>query len=180
VLHGNDSTKIVISDASLVLLQEFLQREVSLEEYLRGDYPRGLSGGLVGSGAQQTLMRDATRPYTIYSDIDAAQRVLGLSEQYQAKAVIRHPRHLNIRDFQTGSFILLGGPLADPWHRLFENRLNFVFEADLERGTARIRNKSPRNGEQEVYAPVAAKGTEFAIVALVPNPSFAVGEGRGR
>src|SRR5262249_52180674 len=70
---------------------------------------------------------------------------------------------------QTGSFVLLGGPLADPWHRLFENRLNFVFESDLKRGTAWIRNKSPRGGEREIYAPAVEKGTEFAIVALVPN-----------
>ena len=160
----------MISDASLVMLQEFLHRLVSLEEYLRGDYPHGLVHQVMDSNTQQTLMRDATRPYTSYSDIDAAHRFLGLSQQYQAKAVIRHPRHLNIRDFQTGSFVLLGGPLADPWYRLFENRLNFVFESDLKTGNAWIRNKIPQSGEQQIYSPDGgAAGIEFAIVGLVPN-----------
>jgi hypothetical protein len=166
VFHSGDSTRIVISDASLVLLQESLQRLVSLDEYLRSDYPRGLANERQ-SADMQTLMRDATRPYTSYCDIDAAHRVLGLSQDYQAKAIIRHPRHLHIRDFQTGSFVLLGGPLADPWYRLFENRLNFVFESDLKTGTAWIRNKSPRPGEHETYVPAGA--AEFAIVGLVPN-----------
>jgi hypothetical protein len=169
VFHTGDSTRIVISDASLVMLQEFLHRFVSLEEYLRGDYPRGLTHQPLNSSIEQTLMRDATRPYTSYGDIDAAHRFLGLSQQYQAQAVIRHPRHLHIRDLQTGSFVLLGGPLADPWYRLFENQLNFVFESDLGTGNAWIRNKVPRGGEQAIYSPGGEAEIEFAIIALVPN-----------
>ena len=62
IFRTGDSTRIVISDASLVMLQESLQRWVSLEEYLRGDYPRGLFRQPLDSSKQQTLMRDATVP----------------------------------------------------------------------------------------------------------------------
>jgi hypothetical protein len=169
VFGTGDRASIVISDASLVLLQEFLHRAVSLEEYLRSDYPRGIDRQRLDPGTQRILLRQAARPSANYSDIDAAHRLVGLSQQYQAKAAIRHPRHLHIRDFQTGSFVLLGGPLADPWYRLFESRLNFVFESDLKAGTAWIRNKRPLGAEQTAYSPDDAVGTEFAVISLMPN-----------
>jgi hypothetical protein len=170
VFRTGDSTRIVTGDAGLMQLEEFLHRLVSLDEYLRADYPQGLSRQPLDRGIQRMLTRDATRPYTSYSDIDTAHRILGLGQSYQAKAVLRHPRHLHIRDFQTGSFVLLGGPLADPWFRLFEDRLNFVLESDLETGKAWFRNRTPRTGEPAVYSPAGRPGrTEFANAALVPN-----------
>ena len=170
IFRTGDSTRIVTGDAGLMQLEEFLHRLVSLDEYLRADYPQGLSRQPLDPGIQRMLTRDATRPYTSYSDIDTAHRILGLGQSYQAKAVLRHPRHLHIRDFQTGSFVLLGGPLADPWFRLFEDRLNFVLESDLETGKAWFRNRTPRTGEPVVYSPAGGPdGTEFANAALVPN-----------
>ena len=170
VFRTGDGVRVVIGDASLMQLQEYLQRFVSLEEYLRADYPLSLSHQPADSGIQRILMRDAARPYTSYSDIDTAQRILGIGQEYRTKAVLRHPRQLHIRDFQTGSFVLLGGPLSNPWYRLFENRLNFVLEPDLKTGKARFRNRNPRMGEPAAYSPPGgADDTEFAIAALVPN-----------
>jgi hypothetical protein len=170
VFRSGDTTRIVISDASLVMVQELLRRPVSLEEYLGADYPLGLARQPLESDVRQAVMRDALRPYTSYEDMDAAHRILGISQEYRASAVIRHPRHLHIRDFQNGNFVLLGGPIADPWCRLFENHLNFVLESDLRSGNAWIRNKTPQGGEQAIYSPSArAPGLEFALVGLVPN-----------
>jgi hypothetical protein len=170
VLRTGDSTKVVISDASLVLLQESLQRLVSLDDYLRADYPQLLWPGTRDSGTRRRLIRYATRPFTSYSDLESTHRILALSHQYQTNAIIRHPRDLHLRDFQTGSFVLLGGPLADPWYRLFDKHLNFTLESDLAKGTTWIRNKAPLNREPAIYSPRSGDGAiEYAFVSLVPN-----------
>ena len=169
VFRAGEAARIVISDSSFVLLQEVLHRRVSIEEYLSPNYPGGLADSELDARLKQIVMRDAARQRSSYGDIEAAQRIAAVSQQYQAKALLRHPRHLQVRDFQAGNFVLLGGPLANPWYRLFENRLNFVFEPDFKTGRMRIRNRNRRRGEPAVYSPAGVGETEFAIAALVPN-----------
>ncbi len=165
-----DSTKIVISDAGLAMLQEFLHHKIPLENYVKGDYPHGLIPTSTSPDLVQLLLRDCVRPYTNYGDIGASNRLIQLAQNYQATAVIRHPRHLNIRDFETGGFVLLGGPLANPWYSLFENRLNFVFEINVDTGSTLIRNKAPQSGEQATYSPSSGPtAVDFAVLALLPN-----------
>lgn len=168
-LHG-DSATIVMSDAGLAVLQEFLGHRISLESYLKGDYPRALIPESAGPAAEKILERECVRSYTTWGDVGAANRLLQLGQSYQARTVIRHPRHLNVRDFETGGFVLLGGPLANPWYALFESSLNFVFEIEAGTGKILIRNKAPQRGERITYSlndgPVSA---DFAVAALVPN-----------
>ena len=176
VFLPGDTAKIVMSDAGLVVLQEFLHHKVSLESYLKGDYPRGLIPKSASPDLEKILERDCVRPYTAYGDVGAANRLLQLGHNYQAKVVIRHPRHLNVRDFETGGFVLLGGPLANPWYALFESRLNFAFEINVDTGNVVIRNKAPQSGEQVTYSPSfaeshdqGASSVDYAVVALLPN-----------
>jgi hypothetical protein len=176
VFQPGDTVKIVMSDAGLVVLQELLHHKISLESYLKGDYPLGLIPKSASPDLQKILARDWVRPYTTYGDVGAANRLLQLGNNYQAKAVIRHPRHLNVRDFETGGFVLLGGPLANPWYALFESRLNFAFEINVETGNVVIRNKAPQSGEQLTYSPSSGESrnqgsstVDYALVALLPN-----------
>ncbi len=176
VFLPGDTAKIVMSDAGLVVLQEFLHHKISLESYLKGDYPRGVIPQSASPDLEKILERDCVRSYTTYGDVGAANRLLQLGHDYQAKAVIRHPRHLNVRDFETGGFVLLGGPLANPWYALFESQLNFVFEINVDTGNVLIRNKVPQRGEQATYSPSSAESqnqgpisVDYAVVALLPN-----------
>jgi hypothetical protein len=170
VFLPGDSATIVMSDAGLVVLQEYLHHRVSLESYLKGDYPRALIPQSAGSDVAGILERESVRSYTTYGDVGAANRLLQLGQNYHAKTVIRHPRHLNVRNFETGGFVLLGGPLANPWYALFENCLNFVFEIDGDTGKILIRNKTPQPGEQVTYSPNDGPvSVDFAVAALLPN-----------
>jgi hypothetical protein len=170
VLLTGDSVKIVISDASLVLLQHYLGRRLSLNDYLQGDYPRALLASKGDPGAADVLERAALAGYGTYADIGPATRLLQFGQTYRPKAaVIRHPRQLNIHDFESGSFVLLGGPLADPWYSLFEPHLNFVFEVEYGTGGVWIRNKVPQASEAPVYAPGKNSNSDFAVIAVLPN-----------
>jgi hypothetical protein len=170
VFLPGDNATIVMSDAGVAVLQEFLHRRISLESYLKGDYPRGLIPQSAGSDVERMLEQECVRSYTAWGDVGAAHHLLRLGQSYQAKTVIRHPRHLNARDFESGGFVLLGGPFANPWYALFESSLNFAFEFDGDKGKVVIRNKAPRSGEQMTYStnegPVSV---EFALAALLPN-----------
>jgi len=171
VFRTGESTKIVISDVGLVILQEYLHRTIALQEYLRDDYPHFLLPSVAENDARATLDRASVRPYTSYSDFGAANKLLQFGQRCQAETVIRHPRQLNIRDFETSNLVLLGGPLAVPWYRLFEPSLNFVFEVDYRNGTIWIRNKAPKSGEQQLYFSAVQPNAEetFAIIAVLPN-----------
>jgi hypothetical protein len=131
ILSTGDSTKIVMADVGVVFLEHFLGRTISLHDYLRADYPYYLLSSVQDSNIRTILQGASVRPYTSYSDVNAVTKLLQFTQKYQPKLFIRHPRQLNIRDFETSSFILLGGNLSNPWFQLFESRLNFVFESDL-------------------------------------------------
>lgn len=173
ILRTGDSTKIVMADVGLVFLEHFLRRTISLQDYLRADYPDYLLSSVHDSNTRALLTGASVRPYTSYSDANAVTKLLQFTQKYRPNLFIRHPRQLNIRDFETSSFILLGGNLSDPWFQLFESRLNFVFESDLKEEKVWIRNKSPRSGEQQIYLPVARSNSEetFAVIGMFPNLS---------
>jgi hypothetical protein len=171
VFGAGDSAKIVIGDVGLTLLEHSLPRMISLEDYLRDDYPRSLLSSVADHNLRAVLESASARPYTSYSDVNSVTKLLQFGQKYQPKIFIRHPRQLNIRDFETGNFILLGGPISIPWYQLFEPRLNFVFEADFKEGKVWIRNKAPKSGERQIYLPVVRANAEetFAVVAVLPN-----------
>jgi hypothetical protein len=173
VLGTGDSIKVVVGDVGLAFLEHSLARILSLEEYLRDDYPHYLLSSVSNKGLQATLESASARPYTSYSDVNAVTMLMQFGQQYQTKFFVRHPRQLNIRDFETSSFILLGGPISNPWYQLLEPRLNFVFEANIKEGKVWIRNKAPRPGEEQTYLPVVRPNAEetFAVIGVLPNLS---------
>ena len=173
VLRTGDSITVVVGDIGLTLLEHSLARILSLDEYLRDDYPQYLLSSISNKDLRATLASASGRPYTSYSDVNAVTMLMQFGQKYQPKFFIRHPRQLNIRDFETSSFILLGGPISNPWYQLLERRLNFIFEADIKGGKVWIRNKAPKTGEEHTYLPVARPNAEetFAVIGLLPNLS---------
>ena len=87
------------------------------------------------------------------------------------RAPIRFSRHLNIRDFKTENFVLIGSRRAVPWAQLFEPQLNFSFEEDPATHRFHLRNKRPKPGEPAIYVPTEHDGSleSYADIALLPN-----------
>jgi hypothetical protein len=81
---------------------------------------------------------------------------------------------MQLPDFKSGNFVLLGSKRAIPWVELFESQLNFLFEFDQTRRVPVIRNRSPRAGERAEYlnGTVGEPGDAFSFVAFVPNLTY--------
>jgi hypothetical protein len=95
-----------------------------------------------------------------------------LSRQFGPnQATLPYARHLNIREFKTGNFVLNGSRRGIPWVRLFEPHLNFAMEEDKKTGRFYFRNKAPKRGEQVTYSPIEKDGAieTYADIALLPN-----------
>jgi hypothetical protein len=143
---------------------------LSLDEYIRFDDQKPLPQ-LAGKGHFPGMSL-----FTDFRDTIFAQQLIGIWPS-EGHLGIRHSRLMQVRDFRTGNYVLLGGPVSDPWVGLFEKQLNFQFETDVT-GRVGIRNRNPRGGEKPFYwtsYEQGKNGISYARIAVVPNLS---GSGR--
>lgn len=170
---GGQTTNIVVADTCLVMLQDILNTDIAVADYVAGGYPERLLDKVPDQNLARALRLISTRQYTSLADLNSARRLSELSHRYAPNApAIRYARHMNVRDLKSGNFILLGSRRGIPWVRLFESQLNFSMEQDARTRRYYYRNKSPRAGEADAWyqetKPDATIET-YADIALVPN-----------
>lgn len=168
---GTQPAQVVVADSCLVLLQDVLNTDLTVDDYAGGHYPADWLRALKSNELKSALGLLTSRQYTSLADLNLSSRMLEISRQFgPGQALVRYSRHLNTRDFKTGNFVLLGSRRGDPWVRLFEPALNFSMEEDAHR-VFYFRNKSPKPGEQTIYAPFEKDGAleTYADIALLPN-----------
>jgi len=169
---SNAPVGIVVSDSCLVLLQDVLHTDLTVDNYVDGQYPGTWLQGVKDSELKSALQLLSERQYTSLADLTLSTKLMELSRRFGPKqAAIHYARHLNIRDFKTGSFILLGSRRGVPWVRLFDQQLNFAMEEDKKTHRFYFRNKSPGPGEQAVYSQTPQDGVleSYADIAFLPN-----------
>jgi hypothetical protein len=167
-LDGQHQTTIVCGDTTLVVLENFLHRSLTLEDYLDPGYLALLSSVKAHDGS--TLL-SRNRRYTSMADVALVAKIMQLSEPFWGRISVRSAAAMQVSDFRNGNFILLGSRRAIPWSELFENQLNFRVEFDETRQLPVIRNRSPKAGEQSEYVngSIGEPGDSFSCVAFVPN-----------
>jgi hypothetical protein len=158
-------TTIVLSDASLVLLQMLTGQLVSLTDYSDTSYltqPKmGHDSVLIGS-----------RPYTSLADaLLTAQLVQTAAVQHRSISV-RYARDVKMRDLNYEDLIFIGSAYSDPWIHEFDENCNFVVQVDEATRRLYFLNKSPQKGEAQHY--YAAGGDNrsnenFGLVTYLPN-----------
>jgi len=172
-LFGNgQATGLVVSDTCLVMLRDILHSDVTVDEYSRHEFSSDLLRKVSDPSLRSALELIAGRQYTSLADTNIASRLKELSHRFgNGQTSIRYARHLNIRDFKTENFILIGSRLGIPWVSLFEPQLNFVLEEDRSTHRFHFRNKKPRPGESATYVPTEDAGTQetYADIAFLPN-----------
>ncbi len=172
-LFSGQPTNIVVADTCLVMLQDILDTDIQLSGYLDGQYPASLLEHVPDQSLQKALRLISTRQYTSLADLNSAQRISELSHRYTPTSpAIRYARHINVRDFKTGNFILLGSRRGIPWVRLFDSQLSFSMEEDKRTKSYFFRNKTPRSGEPAAWRQEAKPDNTletYADIALVPN-----------
>jgi hypothetical protein len=163
---------VVVADTCLVMLQDVLHTDVLLADYSNRQYPENILRREPDLKLRSALQLIATRQYTSFADTNIAFRLRALTQQFtNSRVSVRYARDLSIRDFKTGSFVLIGSRRAIPWIQLFEPKLNFTYQEDKSKHQFYFRNVSPKAGELAAYVPSEKDGIQetFADVAFLPN-----------
>ena len=170
---GQDVT-IVASDTCSVMLQDILDVDIPLTDYLSGAYPNKWISAVPDRRLRDALQLISRRRYTSLGDLSVVQKMIELGHRFSRTPRIRYARYLDAREFKAGNFVLIGSRRGIPWIQLFEPQLNFSMEEDHESHKFYFRNKSPLPGEQSSYG-VTRDGKptpeSYADIALLPNLS---------
>jgi hypothetical protein len=172
-LFGNSQpVGVVVADTCLVMLQDVLHTDVLLADYSNRQYPENILRRETDPKLRSALQLIAARQYTSFADTNIAFRLRALTQQFaNSRVSVRYARDLSIRDFKTGSFVLIGSRRAIPWVQLFEPQLNFIYQEDKLKHQFYFRNVNPKPGEPAAYIPSEKDGIQetFADVAFLPN-----------
>ncbi len=165
-------TSIVLSDSSVSVVQNLLRKRLTLTQYLSPGYPRDVLASL-GDPQSSVLLGEITRhPYTSLNSAIVASKLHYSGRLAGVDAPLRFPRDINLREFKSENFLLIGSIRSVLWMELVEGQLNFTFCGDSQSLDFSICNKAPQAGELPLYkAETAADGTktDYATIALLPN-----------
>jgi hypothetical protein len=167
-------TSIVVADTCLVMLQDLLDVDIPLSEYVTGGYPLKLVPSVPDPQLRAALQLIGSRQYTSFGDTNISARLMELGRRFGAQTNLRYSRYMTLREFKTGNFVLIGSRRGVPWVQLFEPQLNFSMEEDHASRQFHFRNQAPLPGEQGIYGITRDSGNNqqtYADIALLPNPS---------
>jgi hypothetical protein len=166
---AQQKTNVVVGDANLVLLEDFLRSEITLEQYLGREYPNNLLAAVNSDQAHRILEIMSSWRNGWYGDFGIAKLVFDENRGDAGRAQLRFPRGLNIGELKTDNFVMLGSRRSIPWMQLFENRLRFALEYEPQSGLW-IRDKSaPAQTAYRILRDQSGVRETYARVALVPN-----------
>jgi hypothetical protein len=160
-------TDIVVTDSSLGLLQDLIQRPVPLAEYAHPDQ-WGQADDLRAKPELQAAARlAARRHYTSFANVNLARRILALAGDDQARIAVQFARDFGVRQMKSDNVILLGSQRANPWVELIEGQMNFRFGYDAALRQSYFENRQPRTGEPASYRNDDV--TSYCRIAFLPN-----------
>jgi hypothetical protein len=169
-LFGADhSTVIVASDTGLTSLQTLTGSNVSLAEYLSGDY-RTHATPLAGT-TPEVAEKIASRRSTSIVDLDIVTKLYQLPGVALNRMQLRYARDLRPNDLKDEPVILLGSAEGTPWVQLFEDKMNFVFVHDHQNHRFVVLNRLPHSNEQSRYEADLTGPVHrvYGLIALRPN-----------
>lgn len=170
------STLQVPGDSGLVLSHTFDQRNISLNEYLLGDYRSSTfnaSTNPLPSDMRALRVEMTNRRYTSIVDLDAAVRLAQIAQTLHSNLQVRYSRDLRPNDLKTGNVILVGAFEANPWVELLERNMNFLLQNNYKAKVFSVINKSPREGEPTHWDSRLddPQRRVYGVVAFAPNLS---------
>jgi hypothetical protein len=164
VFPSGGLTTIVVGDACLAFMRDHFGQGITLEEYLQ--HSENLASPFARRGARSLLR--CTKGLTSNEDMSSANRLVKALSPRAGTILVRHPRDVNIRDFENNNFMLVGDPLADPWYELWSPYLNYVREP--AGSGLHIRSRSPAKGDPSIYTPTLEdKQTQFVVLRSFPT-----------
>lgn len=168
----NHETFIVCADSALVLGEEITQSQVLLSDYVNRKYwplPTKSTAGF--ESVLETLRQ---RQYTSITDVRLVQQILEANHDFRDRASVRSARNVQLVDFKSGNFVLIGSRFSNPWVQLFEPSLNFRFRFDFRTKRTGFENVNPKPGERRenwVEGDLLQAEQTYCVIAFVPNLS---------
>ncbi|MGC2402815.1 MAG: hypothetical protein WA510_23685 [Acidobacteriaceae bacterium] len=170
--QAEGNVTIVLPDTSLVMIQNVLGRDVSVADYVSGDFPQPQAASI-----KNPLMRHLIFDLGIYRTTSMTEAMSGVDflqtlQPGGVSAHLRYARDLHAQDLSEGNSILIGGPNSNPWVSLFVDRTNFRHVDDLATHMHCFENLHPLSGEQARYENVySGQSVGYVDVAFTQNPS---------
>lgn len=167
MFSGHSEARIALTDANFTMHKFLSRREMALTEYT--------SARWLWDFREQVpqVIPLAVTPYTSVASAVTAARISSLLERAGCSPLVRSARNLQLRDFkEVRPIVLLGSAPSNPWVELFDERLNFVLEIDIEKRGQRCRNRVPRAGEEPFYTAVQSEanpGVAYAVISVLAN-----------
>ena len=161
-------TLVVTGDSGLVLYETFERQEVTLPDYIAGDYHSSTNS------SEPIWQKDLpTRRYTSVTDLDLAIRLSRLPQWDDQRADVVFARDLRASDASKSNLVLIGSRQANPWVSLVDESMNFTLAPDGN-GRFYFVNRHPLAGEQPFYLPSQlGSGTSdssvYALICYRPN-----------
>ncbi|WP_321471884.1 hypothetical protein [uncultured Paludibaculum sp.] len=168
---GGELTTIVIADSSFALLQDTLRSALTLDEYTKGGLPRLIETET--DPRLKAVLRDmSTRQHTSLADATISSKLRVIGRQAGGRVTVRYSRHMGVRDFNSGNFVIIGSKRGVPWVELFEQDMNFRLKHIGPDWRFGFVNQKPQPGEAEIYSTMVPPNTpteSYATIAFLPN-----------
>ncbi|MDF2434962.1 MAG: hypothetical protein JWP44_4593 [Mucilaginibacter sp.] len=158
-------TLFVPGDSGLVIWEGLTGRQLSLNEFLRGDYHKEPSAD---QQSVQFIADDLSkRRYTTVVDLEVLDFLSRAAKSDLSRLQMRYARDLRPNDLKEGNVILVGANEANPWVELYEPEMSFIFSKDPATHLSSIENRAPQSGEPPRWD--LADGHAYAVVAFLPG-----------
>ncbi len=156
---------MVLTDNSLMEIQNLLNTTITLQEYLSPDYPENELSRLKDPESRKILSFSSKVRNTDATDASTASMIFADLDHAGLHWNLRFARDLRVQDLQEGNFILIGSIRSDLWISLFTDRMNYRFVRNGSQ--AYFVNVHPHPGEPEEY--VCGPAIDYVVVALMTN-----------
>lgn len=181
VLAADSQTIIVPGDSNLVMWEQMQHRNVSLSEYITGNFARTT----YATPAEKTVAEMiVSRRYTSVLDLDIVHSISAIAWGLHQSPRLRFARDIRPNDLKDRNIILIGSSETNPWVQMFEGSMNFVLVKDqgdtahmVNQGdtTYIVKNKHPQPGEPGSWRsdPTTQTHIAFCKVTFAANGSEA-------
>jgi len=172
VLSPGRTTVFVAGDSGLNMYDNLARTQVSLGEYVSGDYLNTAAAHPPTGYAWPSL---ASRRYTSFVDMQLSDKLRIYGQERGVPLSIRFARDVHAEDLRHANVILAGSGAYNPWVSMFDNTLNFHLRYNGEKNAVTVLNAKPLPGEPQEFIPEDGDHTlrgyshGFGYIALANN-----------
>ncbi len=159
LFDNGQQTHLVLADGNLVLFENEIGAEISLQDYETGQFEKLATRRIADPAIRSLALSALGRRYTGAADAKVSFNMALVFGSNQLPVDIILARNLTTAQVSSHNTILLGSQRANPWVGLFEDKMNFrtVFV-----------NQTPVAGEKQSYPGVWGH-LGYCRIAYFPN-----------